>query len=90
MVFVKLLGTLDLLAGITLILFQYDLIGMRLFLTFAVYLAFKGFLFKGDVASVIDFAIGAYMVLMLVFPITLITYIAAFYLFQKGAFCLIG
>jgi len=90
MVFVKLLGTLDLITGISIILFQYDLIGLRLFLTFAVYLLAKGFMFKGDIASILDFATGAYMLLMIILPITFFTYIAAFYLFQKGAFCLIA
>ncbi len=89
MVFVKLMGALDLITGITIILFHYDLIGLRLFLTFTLYLLLKGFMFKGDLASMVDFAVGAYMLLMLILPITILTYICAIYLFQKSISSLI-
>jgi hypothetical protein len=85
MIVVRALGFLDFLTGIMILLFQYDVIGTRLFLSFIFYLILKGIIFRGDFASFVDLVIAVYMIFMIFMPITIVTYIAAIYLFQKSA-----
>lgn len=79
------LGLMDVLTAIFLILFNYGLIGVRPFATFILYLVLKGVMFKGDVASMIDLMIAAYMVIMIFYPIPVLTWIAVIYILQKAA-----
>ncbi len=78
------MGIMDILAGITLILYHYDLIALRFLLAFLLYLVIKSLVFIGDLASTIELGISIYFVIIIFFPITIFTYIAAIYLFQKG------
>ena len=85
MVVLKILGLLDILTGIMIILFQHDLIGWRLMLSFILYLVIKGVAFKLDFATVIEIGIALYIILaMIVHPVVIVSYLAAIYLFQKG------
>lgn len=85
MFIVKIMGIMDFLTGIMVILFNYDLIGVKVLLVFLLYILIKGIAFRGDVASFIDLGIAIYMLLMLILPVTILSYIVAIYLFQKGA-----
>jgi hypothetical protein len=85
MLVVRILGFLDFLTGIMLLLYQYDVLGTRLFISFIMYLMIKGIVFRGDFASFVDIVIAVYMIFMIFMPVTILTYIAAIYLFQKSA-----
>ena len=80
----KFMGLMDVLTGIMILLFHYALIDTRLLASFILYLGVKAFMFKGDFASFLDAAVAVYMILMIFLPITLLSYIVAIYLFQKG------
>jgi hypothetical protein len=85
MLLVRILGFMDFLTGVMILLYQYDVAGTRLFMSFIAYLLIKGIIFRLDFASFVDLVIAIYMIFMLFLPITVVTYIAAIYLFQKSA-----
>jgi hypothetical protein len=77
---------LDLLATISMLLLHHNMAGWRLVFPFAMYLILKGVAFR-DVASIIDFVIGLYILGIIAFGFhTFIVYIAAAYLIQKAVF----
>ncbi|MFT4261667.1 MAG: hypothetical protein ACMXX9_04515 [Candidatus Woesearchaeota archaeon] len=86
----KFMGFLDLLTGFVMLLFNFGLVSGRFMVSFMAYLIIKGLMFKGDIASFIDILIALYIVLMFIYPITIITIIIMLYLFQKGMFSLIS
>ena len=81
---VKILGILDVLTGISIILFNYDLLPVKIVFAVMIYLLVKGIAFRGDVASFIDLGIFVYMILMFISPLTIVSFIVAIYMFQKG------
>ncbi len=83
----KLLGIFDILAGIILILTIGD-IPFRLLLGHSIYLILKGYIFKGDLLSLIDAGIGVYGIFALLFPISFISILAGIYLVGKGTYSL--
>ncbi|MGV8163158.1 MAG: hypothetical protein ACP5N2_07545 [Candidatus Nanoarchaeia archaeon] len=84
MIVVRLLGFLDFLTGVMILLYHYDIAGTRIFVSFIMYLLIKGIVFRLDFASFIDITVAIYMIFMFFQPVTVITYIAAIYLFQKS------
>jgi hypothetical protein len=90
MIVIKFLGLMDLLTGLFIILGNYHAVSARILLLFLIYLIIKGVLFRGDIASFIDLGIAVYMIILIFFPITIISFLAAIYLFQKGVFSLLG
>lgn len=88
MILFKLLGFFDILAGI-MIVFTLGDIPFRLILGHSLYLILKGYIFKGDILSLIDAGIGCYGIFALVFPIPFISVLAGLYLVGKGIFSLI-
>ena len=80
----KLFGLLDLYSAIVMLLVQFDVSPWRLILTAAGWLLLKGFMFRGELASMIDMGIGLYHILMVVLPIPIVTYVLAGYLTIKG------
>lgn len=84
MLLVRILGFMDFLTGVMMLLYQYDVIGTRLLFSFIFYLLAKGIIFRMDFASFVDIVISVYMIFMIFLPITIVTYIAAIYLFQKS------
>lgn len=72
-------------SAIVMLLVQFDVSPWRIVLTASAWLIFKGFLFRGDIASMIDMGIGFYHILMVILPIPFLTYILAAYLIIKGA-----
>ncbi len=84
MVIVKLFGLLDLYSAVVMLLVQFDVIKWRMILTATAWLLLKGYMFRGELASMIDMGIGFYHIIMLVMPIPIITWILAIYLILKG------
>lgn len=81
--FIRFLAAFDVLAGILLVLGP-ELVPLRLLLGHGLYLLLKGKLFKGDFLSAIDFSIGIYCIIALLFPISLLSWMAGGYLLLKG------
>ncbi|MBI2664690.1 hypothetical protein HYX10_05125 [Candidatus Woesearchaeota archaeon] len=85
MVVLWVLGALDLLAAAGMLLLHFDLIGARLGIGFAVYLAGKALAFPKDFASFGDFITALYILAMAVFGLhTLFVYVLAVWLLQKS------
>lgn len=84
MVVVKLFGLLDLYSAVVMLLVQYDVVKWRMILSAAAWLILKGYLFRGELASMLDMSIGFYHIIMVIMPIPLITWILAIYLILKG------
>ena len=84
MLLVKFFGLMDIFSAVVMLLVQFDVTPWRVILTAAGWLLLKGFLFRGELASMIDMGIGGYHILMVVLPIPFVTYVAAAYLFVKG------
>jgi hypothetical protein len=84
MVIVKVLGVMDFLTGVMILLFHYDIVSTRLFLSFILYLIIKGLMFRGNLASILDITVAVYMIIMIFLPLGFFTYLAAVYLFQKS------
>ncbi len=84
MFLLKLFGFMDLFSAFVMLLVQWNVISVRLILIATGWLVFKGILFKGDIASMIDFGIAVYHIIMLLFPVAFVTYVLAAYLIIKG------
>ena len=80
----KLLGFFDMVAAIVMVLYQYDVTGFRIVLSFAAYLILKGIIFFGDLFSVIDGIVGIYMIIMFFIHSSTVTWIFAIYLILKS------
>lgn len=87
--FVKVLGFADLLSALIVALLHHDIIGWRIGLIPVIYLAAKGWAFRSDWNSYVDFACAAYIFLMLFGIHTVFAYIVAIYLLQKAVFSLV-
>lgn len=81
----KLFGTLDLLCALLLAVLTWtDASPWRLTLAGAAYLLFKGFLYLGDIGSLIDMGVGVYLLIALIFPVSALSLIFILYLSIKG------
>tara|TARA_Y100000296_G_C5165092_1_gene254087 strand:+ start:931 stop:1266 length:336 start_codon:yes stop_codon:yes gene_type:complete len=83
---IKLLGFLDLLTALVVFLIQHDYYnGWRFPVVCFMYLAFKAYAYKGDVASLIDGVAGIYFI-FLIFGLSniVISYLVIIYLVQKA------
>lgn len=80
----KILGFLDLTAGICIVLMQLNFMYAQLMVSLALYLILKAIIFFGDSMSIIDGIVGLYMLLMLTFRIELVSIIFSIYLVIKG------
>ena len=91
MVFLIGLGLIDLLAGVMLLLFHFGIIPGKLAFTAAIYLIGKGIAFPKDLASMVDFAVGLYMIGMIIFGFkTLFVYVFTAWLIQKAALSMLS
>lgn len=84
MVFVKILGILDILTALVVVLGHLDIAGFRPMFAVACYLAIKGFIFFGDLASFIDLLIALYIIFLFFHSFTIITVVVVIYLLQKA------
>ena len=91
---IKILGVLDILAGLIFWIFAFfGIIPNSLLVLFAFYLLVKGavFLFSKDIASIIDVGIAFTIFLSLSFVVPkFIIIIISLYLIQKGVLSLIS
>jgi hypothetical protein len=87
---VKGLGILDLLAAATVLMLHYDVawVGWRAAVFFAAYLFIKGYFFKSSIISLVDVFAGVYIILLAIGAKTILSFVIAFYLFQKSVFSL--
>ena len=71
-------------AGVSLALFHFHILPDQFMISLAFYLIFKAVLFFGDSMSIIDCIAGAYMLLIFLFQIPVVTTIFSIYLIGKG------
>lgn len=90
MFIIRLLGFLDLLTVVAIMLYTYDVIPGRFLISFIVYLLVKGFIFKGDFASIVDVVTAAYMFLMIFYTIPVLSWIFSLFLLQKAIISLLS
>ena len=88
MFLVRFFAILDLLVAFTL--FLAPSAPLRLLLVVGFYLLFKGFIYRGDVLSAIDFLIGIYCFIAIFFPMFLFTVLAGIYLILKAVYSFMG
>ncbi|MCK4669874.1 MAG: hypothetical protein KAT43_01630 [Nanoarchaeota archaeon] len=82
---IQVLGVLDILAGIWLVLLNYDLGGTSIGGLLAGYLFIKGIFFRDNVMSYVDIVCGIFIILLMFGMHTKLIYlIPAIYLVQKG------
>ena len=87
----KFMGTMDLLFGILIFIIAFlpKQIGLRIGIVALLYFIFKFVLYVGDVATLLDFLIGIYFVIVVFLDIKIVTIISSLYLIQKGLLTLI-
>ena len=83
----KFFGILDLLAWLSLVLFQLGLFKNILFV-FALYLLIKGFLLFPDLISLLDGVTGVFFLLAFFGIFSTLTWILFIFLMQKSVFSL--
>lgn len=86
---VKLFGIADLMTVIVILLLHFAWVPWNIGIAAAFYLCIKWYMFRGDIASVIDLFVGVYIILIMLGLKTFLTYIFAIYLFQKAVLSLI-
>ena len=95
MFLIKFFGIMDFLAGLILGLTLLGLIPFRIVLGFALYLFFKGFVFKGDFMSFVDMITGVILILMYFVTLSssffiIISIVLILNLFQKAFFSFVS
>lgn len=88
MLILKLMGLMDFAAALFLLLEHFGAIGpfFRPLIGFAIYLLGKAYMYRGDIASMIDLACGIYLVLAFCGLKTFLVFFVAAYLIQKAFF----
>ncbi|MFH1915872.1 MAG: hypothetical protein ABIJ21_01285 [Nanoarchaeota archaeon] len=88
--FVKVLGVFDIVAGVLILLGTFfHFLPQKAAIVFAIYLIIKGLLFLQNFTSKLDVIIGAYIFLLLVYPITLLSVVFSAHLIIKGSLSVI-
>lgn len=83
---IYLFGIMDFLSGILLILASFNFHIWNFSWIFAAYLIIKGLIFIKSFTSLIDIVCGILIVLAVYDIVNFLTWIAAFWLFQKSFF----
>ena len=86
---VKIFSIAGLLTAAIILFLHFSVLPWNIGVAAAFYLAIKWFMFRGDIASIIDFFVGVYIILLMFGVHTFLSYIFAGYLIQKGIFGLI-
>ena len=86
---VKLLGFLDVFAAIIIVLFHFKIIHNPLVLSMALYLIFKAVIFFGDMFSIVDGVVALYMIFMMIYGVSWLSFAFAVYLMIKGMISLV-
>ena len=79
-------GIMDLMARMIMILFSFNIIFANLGWMFGIYLVLKGIIFIRSLTSLVDIVAGILIILAVFGIINILTWIAAFWLLQKGFF----
>lgn len=88
MVFLKLMGLMDLLSIAVLLLFRYGVVSQKVLIIAAIYLMIKGILFFKNIVSLIDFGVAIIFALALFGVYNVLTWIAIIWILQKAALSL--
>jgi len=88
MLILKLMGLMDFASALFLMLEHFSVIGpfFRPLIGFAIYLLGKAYMYRGDIASMIDLLCGIYLIFAFLGLKTFIAFIVAGYLIQKAFF----
>lgn len=82
---IKLFGLFDLLTAYCIIALYYNSISYNILIGIVLYLLFKGVMYKGDIASMIDIFIAVYIIFMILsFKSIILTIIIVGYILQKA------
>jgi len=84
MVFLKLLGLMDILSVTSLILFKYGVVSQTFVIAAVIYLMIKGIIFFHNIVSLLDFGIAIIFVLSLFGIFNVLTWIAIVWILQKA------
>lgn len=90
MVFLKLMGLMDLLTVTTLLLFKYGIIQQKFLIIAVVYLIIKGVIFFRDIASIVDVGVAVIFILALFGIYNVLTWIAVIWVLQKAVFSMLN
>ena len=88
MVFLKLMGIMDILSIVSLLLFKYGFIPQIFLIIAVIYLMIKGILFFRNIASLADFGVAVIFILALFGIYNIITWVAIVWILQKAVFSL--
>ena len=83
---IYLFGIMDFLSGILLVLASFNFHIWSFSWIFAIYLIIKGLIFIKSFTSLIDIICGILIILAIFDIVNFLTWIAAFWLFQKSFF----
>ena len=88
MVFLKLMGLMDILSIAILLLFKYGLISQKFLIVAIIYLMIKGIMFFKNIVSLADFGVAIIFILALFGIYNVLTWIAILWILQKAVFSL--
>jgi len=83
-VLLKLLGVVDMVIAVAIMLFEAGLLPFWVFLPFVLDLVVKAVVFRSGAATVIDAVIAAYLLLLPVIGMWVVSGVIVVYLLQKG------
>ncbi|MDP2908827.1 MAG: hypothetical protein Q8N77_03395 [Nanoarchaeota archaeon] len=89
MVFLKLMGLMDLLTVTTLLLFKYGIIQQKFLIVAVAYLIIKGVIFFRDIASIVDVGVAVVFILAMFGIYNVLTWIAVLWVLQKAVFSML-
>ena len=89
MFIVKFFGVMDLLIATAIIVAPFVGLPFRILLVSGLFLMLKKFMFKGDLLSTIDFGVGCYALIAIIFPMIFFSVISGAYLFLKGFYSMV-
>jgi hypothetical protein len=84
MLLFKVLGVIDIFTAIIILIMQFGGTPTRYAIACILYLLVKGFIFRGDFASMLDLLIAGYMVLLFFHGFLIISILIAIHLVIKG------
>lgn len=81
---VKILGFLDIVSGLAVLLYHFDLVAGRLLISVILYHIGKYIIFSDDPSTITDLILTLYIITMFLDSFLIPTVIASLYLFQRG------
>lgn len=90
MFIIKFFGVMDLLIATAILIAPFIDMPFRLLLVSGLFLMLKKFMFKGDLLSTIDFGVGCYALIAILFPIMFFSVLSGAYLFLKCFYSMVS